>query len=53
MAGFSAALAFGRTGREGTALELLFGMLAVATLSRMGMVAAHFNKMPDNAALLA
>lgn len=53
MAGFSAALAFGRTGREGTALGLLFGMLAVATFSRMGVVAAQLNKMPDYAALLA
>jgi MFS family permease len=52
MAGFSAALAFGRTGREGTALGLLFGMLAVATLSRMGAVAAQLNKIPDYAVLL-
>ena len=53
MAGFSAALAFGRTGREGTALGLLFGMLAVATFSRMGAVAAQLNKAPDYASLLA
>ncbi len=53
MAGFAAALAFGRTGREGTALGLLFGILAVATFSRMGAVAAQLNKIPDYAALLA
>ena len=53
MAGFSAALAFGRTGREGIALGLLFGILAVATFSRMGAVAAQLNKMPEYAALLA
>jgi MFS family permease len=53
MAGFSAALAFGRTGREGTALGLLFGMLAIATLSRMGAVAAQLNQTPDYAVLLA
>ncbi len=53
MAGFSAALAFGRTGREGTALGLLFGMLAIATFSRMGVVAAQLNKTPDYAVLLA
>lgn len=53
MAGFSAALAFGRTGREGTALGLLFGMLAVATFSRMGAVAAQVDKLPDYATPLA
>ena len=53
MAGFAAALAFGRTGREGTALGLLFGVLAVATISRMGAVAAQLNQVPDYAALLA
>jgi MFS family permease len=53
MAGFSAALAFGRTGREGAALGLLFGILAVATFSRMGAVAAQLNKIPDYAALIA
>jgi len=52
MAGFSAALVFGRTGREGTALGLLFGMLAVATLSRMGAVAAQLNKIPGYAVWL-
>jgi hypothetical protein len=52
MAGFSAALAFGRGGREGLALGLLFGTLAVATLIRMAVVAAQSNKVPDYAALL-
>jgi hypothetical protein len=31
---------------------LLFGMLAVATLSRMGAVAAQLNKIPDYAVWL-
>jgi MFS transporter len=53
MAGFSAALAFGRTGREGAALGLFFGMLAVATFLRMGAVAVQLNKIPDYATLLA
>jgi len=53
MAGFSAVLTFGRTGREGTALGLLFAMLAVATFSRMGAAAAQLDKIPDYAALLA
>ena len=52
MAGFSAALAFGRTGREGTALGLLFAMLALATFSRMGAAAAQLNKIPEYVALL-
>lgn len=53
MAGFSAALAFGRTGREGMALGLLFSMLALATLSRLGAAAAQLNKLPEYAGLLA
>ncbi len=53
MAGFSAALAYGRTGREGQALGLLFAVLALATLSRMGAVAGQLNKVPDYAGLLS
>lgn len=46
MATFSAALEFGRTGREGLALGLLFAALALATIARMAAVAAELNKMP-------
>ena len=53
MAVFSTATTFGRTGREGAALGLLFGVLALATFSRMGAVAAQLNKMPETAALVA
>ncbi len=52
MAAFSAAISFGRTGREGTALGLLFGMLAFATLARIGALAAQLNKASEYAALL-
>jgi hypothetical protein len=52
MAAFSAAIAFGRTGREGTALGLLFGMLAFATLARIGAVAAQLHKAPEYTVLL-
>ena len=47
MASFSAALEFGRTGREGLALGLLFAVLAVATLSRMAMMVGELHKLPD------
>ena len=53
MAAFSAVLAFGRTGREGMALGLLFAVLAFATLSRITVVAAQLNKDPAFVALLA
>lgn len=53
MASFSAALEFGRTGREGLVLGLLFAALALATLSRMALVAGQFNKDPELAAVLS
>jgi len=46
MAGFSAAVEYGRTGREGLALGLLFAALAAATLARILAVATEINKMP-------
>ena len=53
MASFSAALEFGRTGREGLALGLLFAMLAVATLSRMAMAVSQLHQLPDLAPVLS
>lgn len=53
MAAFSAAIEFGRTGREGLALGLLFSMLAAATLARIGVTVAGANKLPEVAAVLA
>jgi hypothetical protein len=41
MASFSAALGFGRTGREGLAVGLLFAALAGATLVRIAAVLAE------------
>jgi hypothetical protein len=46
MAGFAAALEFGRSGREGCALGLLFAALALATLGRMALVAGGMNQLP-------
>lgn len=53
MAGFSAALEFGRSGREGWALGLLFAALAAATLARMGAVAAGVHQVRELASALA
>ncbi len=53
MASFSAALEFGRTGREGLALGLLFAMLAIATLSRMALVAGQINRSPELVVVLS
>ena len=53
MAGFSAAVEFGRTGREGWALGLFFAALAAATLARMGAVLAGVNQAPELATVLA
>lgn len=53
MAGFSTALEFGRTGREGLALGLLFAMLAVATLVRMAMMVSQLHKLPEFAPVLS
>jgi MFS family permease len=52
MALFSAALAYGRSGREGLALGLIFSVLALATLSRMAVVAAQLPRLADYAAIL-
>lgn len=49
---FSATLTFGRTGKEGATLGLLFAVLALATFGRMGAVAAQLNTMPAYATLL-
>lgn len=53
MAGFSAAVEFGRSGREGWALGLLFAALAAAALVRMGAVAAGLSQARELAAVLA
>ncbi|HEY3230168.1 MAG TPA: hypothetical protein VGJ87_13180, partial [Roseiflexaceae bacterium] len=47
MAGFAAAVGFGREGREGLSLGTWFSVQAVATLARMGIVAANLNRDPD------
>lgn len=44
MASFAAALEYGRTGREGLALGLLFAVLAAAALGRIAAVALEVNK---------
>jgi hypothetical protein len=46
MACFAAALDYGRTGREGLVLGLLFAALAAATLTRIAVVVMEFNKSP-------
>ena len=53
MCGFSAAVAAGRTGREGLSLGLLFAVLAAATLSRIVTVVAGLPKQAEYAALFA
>ena len=52
MAGFSAALERGRTGREGLALGLVFAALAAAALMRIAAVATGVSKAPALAAYL-
>lgn len=52
MCGFTAAMAAGRTGREGLALGMLFAMLALATLSRIGAVLAGVPKRDEFSMLL-
>ena len=44
MCGFTAAVAAGRTGREGLALGMLFAVLAAATVSRIGAIVAGLPK---------
>jgi predicted MFS family arabinose efflux permease len=51
MAGLSAAISFGRTGREGAVLGLLFGALALATMIRILTAAQKWDKAPDLAGL--
>jgi MFS family permease len=46
MACFSAALEFGRTGREGLALGILFATLAGATLARIAAAMAELSRRP-------
>jgi hypothetical protein len=53
MCGFTAAIAAGRSGREGLALGLLFAMLALATLSRIAAVLAGIPKREEFSQLLA
>jgi hypothetical protein len=52
MACFTAALDYGRTGREGLVLGLTFAALAAAALSRIFIVAMEINKNPVLAAWL-
>lgn len=52
VAAFSASLEFGRSGREGLALGLLFAMLAAATLARIGVVVTGTSKLPAVAGVL-
>ncbi|MDB5803197.1 MAG: h16, partial [Betaproteobacteria bacterium] len=47
-----AAIAAGRSGREGRNTGLVFSVLALAALMRLGMVAGELNKTPEAAQLL-
>jgi MFS family permease len=49
---YSAAIAFGRTGREGRFLGTLFAVLAIATFVRIGAVASGLAREPALSALL-
>jgi MFS family permease len=53
MCGFNAAMAAGRTGREGLSLGLLFAVLAAATLSRIATVLSGAPKQPDYSAMFS
>ena len=44
MSGVAAALAIGRTGREGTAVGSMFSMMAVAAVARIAVAAGHFEQ---------
>ena len=52
MSAMTAAIAIGHVGREGAATGGLFALLAIATFTRMGLVAAQLNKDPAVSALL-
>ncbi|MBP9735130.1 MAG: hypothetical protein KBD82_05770, partial [Rhodoferax sp.] len=52
MSAMTAAIAIGHVGREGAATGGLFALLAIATFTRMGLVAVQVNKDPVVSALL-
>src|SRR2546429_2989290 len=52
VAAYSAAVALGRTGREGRFLGTLFAVLAVAVAARIAAVASGFARLPAVSALL-
>lgn len=52
MASFTAAIEFGRSGREGLALGAFFAILAAATLARIAAVATELHKQPEIAPVL-
>lgn len=52
MSALAAAIAIGHVGREGAASGGLFALLAIATFTRMGLVAAQLNQDPVVSALL-
>lgn len=52
MSATTAAIAIGHVGREGAASGGLFALLAIATFTRLGLVAAQLNKDPAISALL-
>jgi MFS family permease len=53
VAGYTAAVGFGRGGREGRFLGALFAVMAVAVFARIGAVAAGLPAMPGFSGLLA
>jgi hypothetical protein len=52
MSAMAAAIAIGHVGREGAATGGLFALLAIATFTRMALVAAQLNKDPAVSAVL-
>lgn len=52
MSAMAAAIAMGHVGREGAATGGLFALLAIATFTRMALVAAQLNKDPAVSAVL-
>lgn len=52
MSAMTAAIAIGHVGREGAATGGLFALLAIATFTRMALVAAQLNKDPAVSAML-